>query len=83
MKSAHSIDTIQSKLEHIVKEELGWTSGIPKGDLSSELDSVQRLSLIVAIEDTFEICFEPEDESAIHNIGDLSQCILRLVESQS
>ena len=83
MSSDHSIETIQSKLEQIAREELGWSAGIPTGDLSAELDSVQRLSLIVAIEDTFEICFEPEDESAIQSISDLSHSILHLVESQS
>ena len=36
----------------------------------------------MAIEDTFEICFEPEDESAIQSISDLSHSILRLVESR-
>ena len=82
MTHNHSLTTIQSTLQQIAVEELGWT-GIPNGDLSSELDSVQRLSLIVAIEDSFEICFEPEDESTIHNVNELSQCILRLLENPS
>ena len=83
MTPTPSLASIQTALSEIATEELGWTDGIPSGDLSSELDSVQRLSLIVAIEDRFEICFEPEDESSIHSLEELSQSILRLIEQPS
>ena len=36
-----------------------------------QLDSVQRLTLVVAIEDHFKICFEPEDEAQVHSLEDL------------
>lgn len=38
------------------------------GDLSEQLDSVQRLTLVVALEDEFRICFEPEDEQEIRTL---------------
>lgn len=82
MSTETSLASIRKKLEQIVSEELDWTNGIPSGSLSNELDSVQRLSLIVAIEDTFKICFDPEDEETIDSIDDLCNCIKRLKESQ-
>jgi acyl carrier protein len=35
------------------------------------LDSLRRLTLAVAIEDRFRICFDPEDEAALTTVGDL------------
>ena len=35
------------------------------GDLADHLDSIQRLTLVVAIEDHFEICFDESDEAEI------------------
>jgi acyl carrier protein len=82
MSTEMSLNSIKERLDQIVLEELDWAGGIPTGSLSNELDSVQRLSLIVAIEDTFKICFDPEDEETIDTIEDLCLCIKRLKESQ-
>ena len=82
MSTEISLDSIKERLDQIVSEELDWSDGIPSGTLSNELDSVQRLSLVVAIEDTFKICFDPEDEETIATIEDLCLCIKRLKESQ-
>ena len=46
----------------LVKDELGFTQPLPEGDLSEHLDSIQRLSFVVAIEDHYHIAFEPEDD---------------------
>jgi acyl carrier protein len=44
---------------------------LPEGDLADQLDSMQRLTLVVAIEDRFLICFEPEDEVGVVTLQDL------------
>ena len=51
-----------SALAHLAETELGMDAGLTKGGLADQLDSVARLTLVVAIEDHFKICFEPEDE---------------------
>ncbi len=48
--------------------------------LAEELDSVERLTLIVAIEDHFGIAFDPVQDKAIHTLHDL---ILALEENLS
>ena len=64
-------ETIQQALEELAKEELGLAAGLQAGDLADQLDSVARLTLVVAIEDHFQICFEPEDEEQIHTMKEL------------
>jgi acyl carrier protein len=78
----HTLQSIEASITEIVKTELQWTEGLPKGDFAKQLDSIQRLSLVVAIEDEFEICFSPEDDSSIQTLNDLSQAILRLLEEE-
>jgi acyl carrier protein len=56
---------IREVLEKLVKVPL------PDGELADSLDSMQRLSLVVAIEDHFEICFEPEDDEAVRTVDDV------------
>ena len=36
-----------------------------------DLDSVQKLTLVVAIEDHFEICFDPEREDSLATLDDV------------
>lgn len=45
------------------------------GDL--QLDSLQRLTLAVELENHFEICFDLEDEQGLSTIGDLVDLIER------
>ena len=66
---------IRSRLEQLASRELGFKERLPDGELAGALDSVQRLTLVVAIEDDFRICFEPEDEARIHTLNDLVQII--------
>ena len=40
-------------------------------DLGQHLDSIQRLSLVVGIEDHFQLCFEPEDDEQAVTLGDV------------
>ena len=40
---------------------------------------MQRLTLVVGIEDHFEICFEPEDDEQALTLGDVTRIVcLRL-----
>lgn len=48
---------------------------LPQGELASSLDSVQRLSLVVAIEDHFRVVFSPEDEERIRTVDELVAAI--------
>jgi acyl carrier protein len=44
-------------------------------DLSEHLDSMQRLTLVVSIEDHFKICFEPEDDEQATTLGDVTRIV--------
>ena len=65
------LEAIALQVNDIVQSELGWTEIITEGVLADKLDSMQLLSLSVAIEDHFEICFEPEEEEKIQTYSDL------------
>lgn len=63
---------ITSVLTNIVRSELSWEEdSLPKGSLAEQLDSMQRLALMVAIEDHFRIEFSIEDEERIDSIDDV------------
>ena len=74
-------EDIVNTLTRLAKEELSWEA-LPSGSFSQHLDSMQRMSLVVAIEDHFCICFEPEDEEEIDTLESLVHMIaLKLDES--
>ena len=62
---------IQTALVELARTKLRLDGDLSAGELAEQLDSVQRLTLVVAIEDHFEVCFDPEDETQIHNMADL------------
>lgn len=66
---------IQDELIQIARKDLGLQPPIPEGELSLFLDSMQRLTLVVAIEDHYSICFEPEDEEVILTFTDVAKLI--------
>ena len=65
---------ILDSLGHLVRDKLKTEIKLD-GELADHLDSIQRLTLVVAIEDHFEICFDESDEAAITNLDDLVQAI--------
>ena len=65
-----SQEEILQALRSIAHEEADITE-LPTGDLQASLDSVQRMSLMVAIEDHFLIIFDPEEESQLATLDDL------------
>ncbi len=70
-----SPESIRTELERIAREKLRFDGDLGAGELAEQLDSVQRLTFVVAVEDHFEICFEPEDEERIHGIQDMVKAI--------
>lgn len=39
------------------------------------LDSIQRLTLAVEVENRFRVCLDPEDEEGIETVGDLADVV--------
>ena len=72
-------EDIRNTLTKLAKEELSWEN-LPSGSFSQTLDSIQRMSLVVAIEDHFLICFEPEDEEVIDTVDTLVNMIFKKLE---
>ena len=62
-------------LTHLAKTKLRHEGPLDDGELANQLDSVQRLTLVVAIEDHFKVCFDPEDEAQIRDLSDLVRII--------
>ena len=62
-------------------QEILDVTEIPNIPIREAFDSMNRLSLMVAIEDHFLIAFEPEEEDAIDSLEDLIQCIQQKVHS--
>ena len=51
-------------------------------DLAAHLDSLQRLALVVAIEDHFAIAFDPEDDARAATLGGVIEVVAaRLAEA--
>ena len=75
-------ESIMNALAQLAETELGMDAGLTKGELADQLDSVARLTLVVAIEDHFKICFEPEDEEDIHTVEQLVSLIQKKLTVQ-
>ena len=68
---------IRDQVIQIAKTELGEAAPDETAPLADSLDSLQRLQLVVAIEDHFEICFEPEDDDAVHTLDDVARVVTK------
>jgi len=75
-----SPEEIQEELVQLVKTKLRYEGPLDQGELADTLDSVQRLTLVVAIEDHFRICFDPDDEQQIRDLNDLLRMIGKKLE---
>ena len=65
---------ILNTLRRLAQDKLKLETRID-GDLADHLDSIQRLTLVVAIEDHFKICFDESDEDEIVSLDDLVKAI--------
>ena len=80
MNSSHKATTISETILRMAKEILG-VEEIPAGNIRETLDSMNRLALMVEIEDHFLIVFEPEEEDAIQSFEDLVTCIEQKIQT--
>jgi acyl carrier protein len=70
-------EIIRNQVSDLIRKECLHSGDLPDGDLATHLDSVQRLTLVVAIEDHFKVCFDPEDEEQVETLDDVIQLIQR------
>jgi acyl carrier protein len=75
-----SPDKIKEELTFLIRTQLKYEGNLDEGELADQLDSIQRLTLVIAIEDHFKICFDPDDEQQIHGLNDLIEQIAKKVE---
>jgi hypothetical protein len=71
------VSSIETRLLALAHDELDWSGSLPSGALADHFDSMQLMTLVVAVEDRFEIVLEPEDEAAITTVDDLIATIER------
>jgi len=74
---------LRATLQALAAEHLSWDGPLPEGDLSEHLDSMQRLALVVAIEDHFQVAFDPEDDESARTLADVERLLrAKLAEAQ-
>ncbi len=76
-----SKDEIRTTLAQLLVDELHWEGDLPTGELAGALDSVGLLTLVVAIEDHFAICFDEADEQAITTVEQLVDIVQERVRA--
>ena len=76
--------SVEAWILELARRELRLDRPIaPDADLSGALDSLQRLALVVAIEDHLQLSFEPEDDEQANTLRDVVQIVARrLAERQ-
>ena len=67
----------------LASKTLDHDGPLPDGDLSEHLDSMDRLALVVAIEDHYEIAFDAEDEEDIRTMHDVVRTIHSKLEART
>ena len=75
-----SEQTYEHIIRQLVADELSWEQELPINHFSEHLDSMQKLSLLVAIEDHFEISFDEEDDAEINTLQEL---ILKIQDKET
>lgn len=73
---------VRDEVLSILQAEARWNGPMPQGPLEHHLDSMQRLALIVAIEDRFQICFDADDEARIRDLDDLLAGVITKVKER-
>jgi acyl carrier protein len=67
-------------LEAIARTKLGWQGQLTRETRLVEalaLDSLKRLTLVIEVEDRFQVCLDEGDEAGIETVGDLLDIIER------
>jgi acyl carrier protein len=72
---------LETELVDLARRELRLDAEIaPDADLSAHLDSMQRLQLLVAIEDRYGICLAAEDEAEMRTLAEAVRAVRRKLE---
>lgn len=81
--AAPSREAVRAAIQELAQRELGLRDPLADdADLSEHLDSIQRLSLVVAIEDHFQVAFEPEDDENVATMGEAIDAVVRLLAQE-
>lgn len=67
-------------LQEIARAKLGWHGHLTRETPLVEtlaLDSLKRLTLVIEVEDRFQVCLDEADEATIETAGDLLDTIRR------
>lgn len=70
-----ALPNLRQDILDLARRELNLDDDLPDGDLGEALDSIQRLTLVVAIEDHYKICFDPEDDQGITSVDDVARLV--------
>ena len=74
---------LHDEIRSIAQRELDLPDDTVLDDLSESLDSMQRLSLVVAIEDHYEICFDPADEQGTLTFEDVVKLVQQKLQQRA
>ncbi len=74
---------VREVVERLAVETLRRSEPLPEGDLAEVLDSVDRLALVVAIEDHYEISFDDDDDAGVRTADDVVRIILHKLNERS
>lgn len=77
-----SVDQVTTVIQEILRTELGVEASTPDQSLMADLalDSISLMTLIVALEDRFEVIFKEEEAPVIQTIRELAQHLVHLKE---
>jgi acyl carrier protein len=81
-----SRDAILATIRELLRTQLGYTGPVEaESDLASDLglDSVQLLSLVVELENTFRVVIEPDGEEPLVTVGEVVALIERCQREQA
>ncbi len=74
-------DSLAAELSDLFQTSIRKPPPAPEEALSDHLDSMELMTVVVAIEDHFHIIFEPEDEERAHTFGDVLDIVRAKVET--
>ena len=79
-------EAILEGLQAIAKQHLSYEGPLPLDKPIVDtltLDSIRMLTLLVEVENRFEVCLEESDESSIETLRDLVHVVTRLTDART
>ena len=84
--TAHRRQEIHDRIAELLRDKLEVTAPLtPQTDLLAhlKLDSIQQFTLVVELENQFEICFDPGEEQDLHTLAQLTDLVLAHLPPQA